>query len=179
MYRFKEICLAVLLSAYAGPMLAETGDCASLAGTYLTTKTDRPGVDEGVKGRTILTLTQGGAAFMGDSAQYGIEGYQAFGAMQGGWSCDGEGSFRATLLDFSYPDSANPDAMVGRIEISGTVDGSGGVAGQTEVNLFPLFSDPLSGAPPDVQVTYAFEGQRLELSPARQTAGAPTRRPAT
>ena len=167
MYRLKQICLAVALSGFAVATLAETEDCASLAGTYLATKTDRSGVDEGVRGRTILTLAPGGAAFMGDSAQYGIEGYQAFGAMQGGWNCDGEGVFRATLLDFSYPDSANPDAMVGRIEISGTVDGSGGVTGQTEVNLFPLFSDPLSDASPDVQVSYAFEGQRLELSPAR------------
>lgn len=165
MHRPAPYCLAITLAAVAAPAFAQTDLCEALSGTYLTTKTDTSGADTGAKGRTILTLAPGGVAMMTDSAQYGIEGYQAFGDMQGAWRCSGATGFHATLLDFSYPDGTNPEPKVARIEVSGTADASAALTGQTEVNLYPLFDDPLSGAKPELTVGYAFEGQRLSPSP--------------
>ncbi|MEM8957846.1 MAG: hypothetical protein AAGC86_08525 [Pseudomonadota bacterium] len=166
MKRPPQLFFAFALTLVAGPAAAQTDLCTALSGTYLTTKIDTSGVDTGAKGRTILTLAPGGVAMMNDSAQYGIEGYQAFGDMQGAWRCEGADGFHATLLDFTYPDAANPDAQVARVEVSGTLDDSSKLKGQTEVHLYPLFDDPLSDATPELTVGYAFEGQKLILPPS-------------
>ena len=109
----------------------------------------------GVEGRTILSLAKNGFAIMTDSAQGGIKGYQAFGMMQGFWHCeaasDSSINFRATLVDFSYPDENDPDAKIGRVEISGKVETkTGSLKGQTAVKIFPLFADPFSGKSPSL-----------------------------
>lgn len=161
------LALSVLAAA---PAQAQSADCGPLLGTYLTKKIDTSGVDKGIEGRTILSLAQDGFATMTDSAQGGIEGYQAFGMLQGVWTCEaGDGSgmkIRATLVDFSYPDGGNPGAKVARVEISGSVDpASGALKGKTAVNLFPLLDDPFSGRAPELVVDYEFEGRRILVTP--------------
>ena len=170
----KPILPLLLISCFAAaPAIAQSTDCGPLLGTYLTKKVDTSGVAKGVKGRTILSLAEGGSAIMTDSAEGGIKGYQAFGMMQGVWRCDAGGErsmrFHATLVDFSYPDGNNPDAKIARVEISGVVDvASGSLKGRTAVNIFPLFEDPFSGKAPELVVNYDFEGRRvLDMLPNR------------
>ena len=143
---------------------AET--CALALGTYLTKKVDTSGVAKGVEGRTILSLAPSGFASMTDSAQGGITGYQAFGMMQGNWSCTPSGGagvteVEATLLDFSYPNEADPEAKIARVEISARIDASGKLDGKTEIKIYALFDDPISGQEPEVSIGYEFEGQRI------------------
>ncbi len=161
----------LMVAMVSVPIAAQADDCPGIQGTYLTTKVDRTGVDKGARGRTILTLAVGGSAAMTDSAQGGIAGYQAFGMMQGEWNCvpadDGSYRIQATLVDFSYPDDANPDATVARVDVSGVIDGaSGALLGTTKVNIFPLFDDPFAGQDPSVTVEYDFKGQRIRITPA-------------
>ncbi|MEM8564083.1 MAG: hypothetical protein AAGF57_17720 [Pseudomonadota bacterium] len=141
-------------------------NCVDVLGTYLTTKTDTSGVDKGMVGRTILSLAPAGFATMTDSAQDGVQGYQAFGMMQGSWSCsqgaDGITSVAVTLLDFSYPNEARPNAKVALIEITGAISAkSGGISGNTRVKLYPIEEDPFAGTKPALDVGYTFNGLRL------------------
>ena len=129
MLRSWQFLISAAMLCLAGAAQAQS--CDTIQGTYLTTKVDRSGVDVGVKGRTVLILAAGGTATMTDSAQGGIAGYQAFGTMQGEWDCvsvdGGSHRIQATLVDFSYPDNANPDATVARIDVSAVIDSVGGV----------------------------------------------------
>lgn len=171
----RSIPSLVLVGCFlALPAHAQSPDCRSMLGTYLTTKVDTSGVAKGVEGRTILSLARNGFAIMTDSAQGGIKGYQAFGMMQGFWHCeaasDSSINFRATLVDFSYPDENDPDAKIGRVEISGKVETkTGSLKGQTAVKIFPLFADPFSGKEPELVVTYDFKGQRILVTPPDQS----------
>lgn len=163
-------CLLVTAAILSLPAVAQADDCREIQGTYLTTKVDRTGVDQGARGRTILTLAHGNTASMTDSAQGGISGYQAFGMMQGEWTCvssdDASHTIRATLVDFSYPDDANPDATVARVDLSAVINPtSGALQGKTMVSIFPLFDDPFSSEEPTVTVEYDFEGQRIRITP--------------
>lgn len=159
----KLVCALVLA---VGPMASMAEDCSAAIGTYLTTKVDTSGVDKGMVGRTILSLASGNFATMTDSAQGGVQGYQAFGMMQGAWSCkrdaDGNLTVAVSLLDFSYPNASNPDAKVALVNITGTVESTDGdLQGSTEVKLFPIEVDPFSGAEADLDVGYSFSGKRM------------------
>ncbi|MEM8659670.1 MAG: hypothetical protein AAGF35_02185 [Pseudomonadota bacterium] len=159
----KWFVVVVLLVCSVGAVAEE---CTGAKGTYLTTKVDTSGVDKGSVGRTILSLSPGGFATMTDSAQYGFKGYQAFGMMQGSWSClsesDENTTITVTLLDFSYPSAEDPDAKVALVEITGAINGkTGELQGTTKVKLYPISDDPFSDATPEVDVGYTFSGQRI------------------
>ncbi|MEM6582830.1 MAG: hypothetical protein AAF699_16230 [Pseudomonadota bacterium] len=160
----KQYLMSAVLGVCSANVVAE--DCLSVLGTYLTTKTDTSGIDKGMVGRTILSLAPGGFATMTDSAQGGIQGYQAFGMMQGSWNCstgqDERTAVAVTLLDFSYPSEANPNAKVALVSIAGSVDAeTGDIRGKTGVRLYPIDIDPFSNTKPDLEVGYTFEGRRL------------------
>ncbi|MEM9498309.1 MAG: hypothetical protein AAGA28_10340 [Pseudomonadota bacterium] len=149
-----------------GPEFAQTGTGLQAHGTYLLSKIDTSGVDSGVEGKTILSLLPSGFAIMTDSAQGGLDGYQAFGMMQGTWTCSKCGdaglTVEAMLLDFAYPNDGNPGATLSRVALSGLLDvTTGGFSGQGVVRLCPLTADPFADPAPDATVTYSFKGQKV------------------
>lgn len=170
MPRFVRLLLLTALPLTPTFALADT--CSVALGTYLNNKKDVSGVDKGVTGRTTLSLAEDGLAIMTDSAQGGIEGYQAFGMMQGTWRCDESddtsAKISATMLDFSYPNASDPDAHIARVELSGTVtDATGQISGEVKVYIYKLFDDPFSDEPPASTVNYVFDGQHVLSFPGR------------
>ncbi|MEM1360848.1 MAG: hypothetical protein AAGF94_03940 [Pseudomonadota bacterium] len=148
------------------PTFALADSCSVALGTYLNSKKDISGVDKGVTGRTTLSLAKDGLAIMTDSAQGGIEGYQAFGMMQGTWRCvegDATGAkISATMLDFSYPNESDSDAHIARVELSGTVTvETGQISGEVNVYIYKLSDDPFSDVPPASSVDYVFDGKHV------------------
>ncbi|MEM8664355.1 MAG: hypothetical protein AAGF49_09575, partial [Pseudomonadota bacterium] len=83
------------------------------------------------------------------------------------WIChgaqdDGTITFKAVMIDFTYPTEDKPDALVVRVETEGTLDTSDMVLrGETEVSFYPLAGDPLGGDAPSSSTRYTFTGQKV------------------
>ncbi|MEM8662607.1 MAG: hypothetical protein AAGF49_00620 [Pseudomonadota bacterium] len=142
-------------------------ECAPLVGTFLTLRVTETGAPADPLGRSLIALTNGGHASMSDSAQGGIAGYQPFSDARGSWIChgaqdDGTITFKAVMIDFTYPTQDKPDALVVRVETVGTLDAGGLVlSGETNVSFYPLASDPLGGDAPSSSTRYTFTGHKV------------------
>jgi hypothetical protein len=106
--------------------------CAGIAGTYVTTFTDREGV---FSSRGLMTFTSDGVLLVADSAQGGVPGvWDPFSSAQGAWSClaadGGKLSVNALGLNFVLPaDGRTPafarvDYRAGFEITAGTLSGS-------------------------------------------------------
>lgn len=158
----------LVLSLAAEQVMAQSEACQALVGTYLTKKIDRSGPDAGVTGRTLISIDADGGIFISDSAQGGIENYQAFSLQHGQWDCtlqaDGTVVLGAMLLDFTYPNAAEPDAKIARVDMAATLDAdTGTLTGTSRVNIFTLMDDPISGTAPEMVIEFDFEGERVNL----------------
>lgn len=158
--------VAALLAASPAAAQAIGPDCAPLVGTWLTLKSDDPTADPGEVGRSLVSLTNDGIAFMVDSAQGGGDAFQPFSQAAGGWTCDGiEGNaitFRAAMIDFTFPTEAMPDQQVVRVDIDGALDrSSGAVSGETTVTFFPVGADPFDADAATEDTGYDFTARKV------------------
>ncbi|MEM6761531.1 MAG: hypothetical protein AAF615_01515 [Pseudomonadota bacterium] len=169
--------LALLAATLAGPAAAQlepiSPQCVGLVGTFLTTKSTTS--EEGVPERSLIALTSGGNAFLSDSAQGGGPQYQPFSTSRGAWTCtDAAGdklSFKAVMVDFTFPTAELPKAQVVRVETEGVFNAiEGSISGETRVSFYPLSSDPLSDEAPTNQLEYSFTGQKIRVKDAKEAA---------
>ncbi|MEQ8652522.1 MAG: hypothetical protein RIC87_08680 [Kiloniellales bacterium] len=125
--RSKTVLALSLLLAGAGLASAEepmSADCLPAVGSYITKNSLPDGQGGTIHSRSLISLTNGGHALRSDSDQYSGLGKQAFGDSHGAWRCAGvkgeEIAIRATMLNFSYPQKAGEDALIGVITYQGS-----------------------------------------------------------
>jgi len=164
-------CLLGAAIVLAAPASAQDGlppECVPLVGTFLTLKTDDPTEDPGEVGRSLVSLTAGGLAFMADSAQGGGGEFQPFSEAAGAWTCEGEEdgaiAFSATMLDFTFPTDALPGPQIGRVDIDGRyAPDADAFSGETTVSFFPLGADPFETSAATASTGYRFNGSKVEV----------------
>lgn len=153
----------------AAPQIAE---CITAVGTYLTRR-ENPTVSGPERvGRSLLSLTNGGHAFLTDSASGGVSGFQPFSDARGVWRCEraagGTQTFRAMILDFTFPTERYPDPQIARLDIEATIEAdTGRLTGATTIRFAPLDGDPMDEAQLQNPIEYAFTAQRLTLPGGR------------
>lgn len=153
----------------AAPQIAE---CIDAVGTYLTHR-ENPTVSGPERvGRSLLSLTNGGHAFLTDSASGGVSGFQPFSDARGVWRCEraagGTETIRAMILDFTFPTEKYPDPQIARLDIEAKIEtATGQLTGTTTIRFAPLDGNPMDETQLQNPITYAFTGQRLTLPEAR------------
>ncbi|MEM8551516.1 MAG: hypothetical protein AAGF45_03990 [Pseudomonadota bacterium] len=158
-------------SAFAAePFGAEPLDaaCAPLVGTFLTMKLidGKPAPEE--EGRSLISLTSGGQAFLSDSAQGGDLEFAPFSDARGAWTCssgDAGLSWRATMVDFTFRNEMHEEQFVVRVELTGALDQGADMTGEAKIHFYPLADDPFTGTP-EKSLAYVFNGQKIAVSPA-------------
>lgn len=153
----------------AAPQIAA---CIEAVGTYLTRRENPTVTGPERVGRSLLSLTNGGHAFLTDSAEGGVSGFQPFSDGRGVWRCEsaagGSETFRAMILDFTYPTDRYPDPQIARLDIEATIEAATGqLTGTTTIRFAPLDGDPMDESQLQNPIEYAFTGQRLMLPDAR------------
>ena len=143
--------------------------CADVVGTFLTLRQNPTVTGPERVGRNLLSLTNGGHAFLTDSAGGGVEGFQPFSDGRGAWRCDstGEGekeSFTALVLDFAYPTHKFPNPHIARLDIVATYDSvANSLTGTTTIRFAPLDGDPMDESSLSDTITYDFTGFRIAV----------------
>ena len=139
------VCLGLMLHQGA---VAEETSCPGVAGTYITTYTDREGV---FSSRGLMTFLSDGVLLVSDSAQGGVPGvWDPFSTEQGAWRCegtkDGGTGIRAVALNFVLPrDGRSPSFS--RVDYQAMVDTANGkLTGNATLSFYG--SKDLEGADP-------------------------------
>ncbi|MCR9138141.1 MAG: hypothetical protein NXI27_19235 [Alphaproteobacteria bacterium] len=171
------VALAVIAMVSTSPALAQDdaapqiAQCIKAVGTYLTQRENPTVTGPERVGRSLLSLTNGGHAFLTDSASGGVSGFQPFSDGRGVWRCqsaaDGVETFSAMILDFTFPTDKFPDPLIARIDIEATVQAADNrLTGKTTIRFAPLAGDPMDETQLQNPIEYAFTGQRLTLPDA-------------
>ena len=164
------VCLTTGIST---PLLAEESDpeilgCLDAVGTYLTKRTvqidGKTRVDRG-----LIALTNGGHAFVTDSAEGGVAGYQPFSDGRGSWRClgheDGKAKLKIVMFDFTTSPDADADRYMARVTTLADADPkTGEVTGSTNVEFLAIDAAPDSKETARPSVGYEFTGVKLEVS---------------
>lgn len=142
--------------------------CAGVAGTYVTTITDREGV---FTSRGLMTFTPGGLLLVSDSAQGGVPGvWDPFSSTQGAWKCLKAGreqlSINAVGLNFVLPGDGRTPSF-GRVEYQASLDIKTGILSGSATLRFASGNDlegidPIDRPAPVVD-EFHFDGKRLVL----------------
>lgn len=166
---------AILLTALvASPSTAdddaapEIARCIDAVGTYLTRRVNRAVEGPERVGRSLLSLTNGGHAFLTDSAGGGVSGFQPFSDGRGVWRCETTGNgvetFSAVILDFTYPTDKYPDPLIARLDIKATYKaGPNKLTGKTTIRFTALDGDPMDESELQDRIEYDFTGIRIKL----------------
>lgn len=166
--------VALLTALSAAPSAAnddsapEIARCMEAVGTYLTRRENRAVEGPERVGRSLLSLTNGGHAFLTDSAGGGVSGFQPFSDGRGVWRCEttghGEETFSAVILDFTYPTDKYPDPQIARLDIKATYRaGSNQLTGMTTIRFAALDGDPMDEHELKDRIDYGFTGIRITL----------------
>ncbi len=119
--------------------------CFDAVGTYLLSNVD---VESGeLQSRSLLSLTNGGHAFLTDSAKAGTAIYAPFTDGRGAWNCvaneDGSTTMTIRIIDFTLPTEDTPDQMIARLDMTAQYDPESQVLkGETGLFFFALDGDP-------------------------------------
>ncbi|MES0807860.1 hypothetical protein ABLO27_00155 [Roseibium sp. SCPC15] len=154
--------------AQAEEISPEIGGCLNAVGTYLTKRVvkikEKTRVDRG-----LIALTNGGHAFVTDSAEGGVAGYQPFSDGRGSWKClghtDGKAKLKIVMFDFTTSPNADDNRYMARITtLAEASPDTGDVTGSTTVEFLSIDADPDSTETVRDPVSYDFTGVRLRIS---------------
>ncbi|MCV0426240.1 MAG: hypothetical protein K5905_12260 [Roseibium sp.] len=176
MFDTSKACLLMAVSLTLGistPLLAEESNpeilgCLDAVGTYLTKRTVT--IDEKTRvDRGLIALTNGGHAFVTDSAEGGVAGYQPFSDGRGSWRClgheDGKSKLKIVMFDFTTSPDANADRYMARVTTLADADPeTGEVTGLTTVEFLAIDASPDTTDTVRPSVGYDFTGVRLEVA---------------
>lgn len=146
--------------------------CGALAGTYVTTFTDK---EEVFSSRGLMTFTSDGILVVSDSAQGGVPGvWDPFSTAQGTWKCVSEEAgklvIRAVGLNFVLPSDGSPPSF-GRVDYEAGLDTGTGALSGTAILRFASGEDLESAAPVEdpgeLVDAFDFEGKRVVI-PAKE-----------
>ncbi|MEM7446370.1 MAG: hypothetical protein AAF414_23825 [Pseudomonadota bacterium] len=168
MHAVRLAASALLALAIISPAAAQDdtdpaiNECIDAVGTYLTLRE----YDGGSIDRSLISLTNGGHAFLTDSAQGGVRGYQPFSDARGTWRClgadNGQLQFEALILDFTFADGDEPDRQIARLDITASYDpANGALTGNAALSFTPLSGNPLDSASLESNSGYEFTGIRV------------------
>ncbi|MEP3276241.1 MAG: hypothetical protein ABJN26_07810 [Stappiaceae bacterium] len=136
--------------------------CLDVVGTFMTYRSIK---DDGAekKGRSMLSLTNGGQAFFTDSAQGGGLTFQPFTEGRGSWRCisneDGKVMFSVLVFHFTLPTHQDPRQKISRVITRATYDlEKKELTGQTAIVYLPLYDNPMGAGMPGNRINYKFTG---------------------
>ena len=99
-------CIVATAGSIAAAQDVPLSTCFDAVGTYLTENVATTGGASTDMGRSLLSLTNGGHAFLIDSNERGIDEFAPFSDGLGAWRCLSEDAgtlqLRVTVLDFTF-----------------------------------------------------------------------------
>jgi hypothetical protein len=140
-------------------------DCLDAVGTYLTNNKAKDGSGD-FASRSLISLTNGGHAFLTDSDQGGSAGFAPFTEGQGAWRCvannAGVAQFRATVIDFTLVTPDWADKHIGRLDIEGTYDSRARkLSGTMTLYFVSLSGNPMNQADLKKAAGGSFDGYKI------------------
>ncbi|MEO1224362.1 MAG: hypothetical protein AAFX92_09035 [Pseudomonadota bacterium] len=163
-----KVLLAVLGTAVgvSGTALAQDvplSECFDAVGTYIAEKT----VASADAGPSLISLTNGGQAFLVDANQAGVEDYAPFSDGLGAWRCvaadAGTIHIHATMMDFTFITADHPEQQIARLDYMIAYDRESELfQGTAELYFLALHSDPTDrDALPEPALTIDLNGVRV------------------
>lgn len=155
--------IAAGLTGAAVAQDAPLSDCFGAVGTYIAEKT----VASADAGPSLISLTNGGHAFLVDANQAGVEGYAPFSDGLGAWRCIAADPdtihIHATVMDFTFVTADHPEQQIARLDYTVAYDVESEVfQGTAELYFLPLHSDPTDrDALPEPALTIDLTGVRV------------------
>lgn len=140
--------------------------CFDAVGTYLTTNVASEDGETQEVGRSLISFTNGGHAFLTDSNEAGLPGYAPFTEGRGAWRCvsdrTGRLHVRAIILDFTLTTEDEPTQHIARLDYDATYDAETEVL-SADVKLYfvPLDGDPLDDDALGDPSVFSFSGVRV------------------
>ncbi len=176
-WAFSKLSLAAFVFCFSASLSSaqatDDGDaamvgCSIAVGTYLTTRVNQSAQGEEHTGRSLFSFTNGGHAFLSDSAQGGVEGFQPFSDGRGVWRCTADENDKieisALILDFTYPTNGKPDPQIARLDIKASYDDtSKEITGKTMISFTALDGDPMDRDALKNPIGYTFTGKKINL----------------
>lgn len=142
--------------------------CIDAVGSYLLLRVEEDDGEERL-GRMVLSLTNGGHAFLTDSAQVGLYGQQPFTGGGGAWKCigaeDGFAAIKAVIIDFTFSTPHDPQAKIKRLDLEATYDARQDVfEGKAVVRHTPLSGNPFDAVQmEDGKDEFSVTGQQIAV----------------
>lgn len=140
--------------------------CFEAVGTYLTTNVATRDGERQEVGRSLLSLTNGGHAFLTDSNEAGLPGFAPFTDGRGAWRCvsDETGALhvRAIILDFTLETEDQPEQQIARLDYDATYDGgTDTLSADATLAFVPIDGDPLDEDALTDPSAFSFTGVRI------------------
>jgi hypothetical protein len=141
--------------------------CGGAVGTYLTTNVTTVGGRSEVVGRSLISLTNGGHAFLTDSNEAGGSEFAPFTDGRGSWRCerveDGREHLKAIILDFTLTDRTLRQQQIARLDYDAVYNAaSDTLAAEVRLAFAPFYADPLDEKSLEDSTTYSLVGVRVE-----------------
>lgn len=164
------LSLAAVFSALAGSIVLADDEplqaCFEAVGTYLTTNTASIDGERGMVGRSLLSLTNGGHAFLTDSNEAGIVGFAPFTDGRGAWRCTSDERGRLHLLiiilDFTLATPDHPEQQIARLDYDATYHSrTETLRADAALSFVPIDADPLDEDALEEPFNFTLRGTRI------------------
>lgn len=142
--------------------------CQDAVGTYMTNrKSQQDGKTRTDRG--LIAITNGGYAFVTDSAEGGLKGYQPFSDGSGVWRClgkqDGKDRLKIITFDFTTTPDAETNRYIARVTVEAVADLEAGIiSGKSLVEFLAIDAAPDTTDTVRSPVSYEFTGVKLKVS---------------
>ena len=158
----------LVMPAFSQDTDLEIASCVNAVGTYLTRRSIKVEGKPDMVMRSLVSLTNDGQVFFTDSSEGGVLDYQPFSDGRGVWKClsadNGTLRLSALILDFTFPNKADPDAKIARLDIAAEImQVSGEISGRTTIGFAPLDGNPLDRSQLTDPIEYTFTGIKVVM----------------
>ena len=156
----------VIATGLTGTAVAQDvplSECFDAVGTYIAEKT----VASADAGPSLISLTNGGHAFLVDANEAGVGDYAPFSDGLGAWRCVAADAdtihIHATVMDFTFITADHPEQQIARLDYTIAYDRESALfQGTAELYFLPLHSNPTDrDALPEPALTIDLNGVRV------------------
>ncbi len=166
---FTMVFLGALVVEAPGVAIAEesVGSCSGVVGTYITTNVGMIDGQSEVIGRSLISLTSGGLAFLTDSNEAGVSGFPPFTDGRGSWRCErvaeGREHLRAVVLDFTIETRQFKEQQLARLDYDAAYDAkTDSLSAEVKLAFAPFDANPMDKSAFGEPTIYSFVGARVE-----------------